>query len=75
MSEQKADRLLRAKTVQYRIGVGNSKFYELLKDGIFPPGVRIGERSVGWRESDVDSWIASRPIVDLRRQTQPHGAA
>lgn len=66
----KPDRVLRAKMVQDRIGCGNSKFYELLKNGEFPPGIRIGSRSVGWRESQVEAWIASRPIVDLRK---PHG--
>lgn len=63
------DRVLRAKTVQERIGCGNSKFYELLKAGDFPPGIRIGSRSVGWRESQVEAWIASRPVVDLRMNT------
>ena len=61
------ERILRAKAVQDRIGCGNSKFYELLKTGEFPPGVRIGSRSVGWRESQVESWINTRPVVDLRR--------
>ncbi|CAA2140296.1 hypothetical protein HYPP_01869 [Hyphomicrobium sp. ghe19] len=61
------ERVLRAKAVQDRIGCGNSKFYELLKAGEFPPGIRIGSRSVGWRESQVEAWIASRPLVDLRK--------
>lgn len=63
------ERILRAKAVQDRIGCGNSKFYELLKTGDFPPGIRIGSRSVGWRESQVESWINTRPVVDLRRST------
>ena len=61
------NRVLRAREVQVRIGCGNSKFYQLLSTGDFPPGIRIGNRSVGWRESQVEDWIAARPIVDLRR--------
>lgn len=64
----RTDRLLRARSVLEKIGCGNSKFYQMLSSGEFPPGVRIGTRSVGWRESTVDEWIASRPVVDLRRQ-------
>lgn len=68
MSEQiKSDRLLRARAVLEKIGCGNSKFYQMLQAGEFPPGVRVGSRSVRWPESAVDAWIATRPVVDLRR--------
>lgn len=61
------DRILRARQVQAMIGCGNSKFYQLLNAGEFPPGIRIGVRAVGWRESQVEAWLAARPIADLRR--------
>ena len=69
-SIDRPDRILRAKAVQDRIACGNSKFYELLNTGEFPPGIRIGARAVGWRESQVEAWIASRPIADLRRPSK-----
>lgn len=67
MNSDRPDKILRAKAVQERIGCCNTKFYDLLNSGEFPPGLRIGARAVGWRESQVEGWIASRPIADHRR--------
>jgi predicted DNA-binding transcriptional regulator AlpA len=67
---ERPKRILRAQAVQSKIGCGNSKFYQMLADGEFPPGIRIGRKSVGWIESVVDDWISSRPTVDLRKTTK-----
>ena len=40
------------------------------KDG-FPPGRMIGENTRAWLESEIDAWIASRPIEG----PEPRGAA
>jgi prophage regulatory protein len=55
------DRLLRLPQVREKVGLGRSAVYRLISEGLFPPGVRIGERAVAWRESDLDAWIATRP--------------
>ena len=61
------EQVLRVGAVCNRIGYGRSKLYSMLNTGEFPPGIRLGPNRVGWRESQVDAWIRSRPIVDLRR--------
>ena len=72
----KGDRILRAKAVQTKCGFGNTKHYDLLKSGNFPAPIRIGGgRAIGWRESDVDLWIATRPVVDYRRPSPSRDAA
>ncbi len=55
------DRIFRPKEVCRILSIGRTKFYELRKSGDFPAGVVLGERAVGWRASDIDRWIASRP--------------
>lgn len=35
----------------------------LVEAGKFPKPVRISDQRVAWRESDINEWIASRPIV------------
>jgi Prophage CP4-57 regulatory protein (AlpA) len=40
------------------------------RDG-FPPGRMIGENTRAWLESEIDAWIASRPIEG----PEPRGAA
>ena len=61
------ERVLRVEAVCKRIGYGKSKLYSMLNTGEFPPGIALGPKRVGWRESQVDAWIKSRPIVDLRK--------
>ena len=66
--KDKPERILRSDEVCQRIGCSKSKLYLMLGAGEFPLGVRITARNVGWRESDIDGWIKSRPAVDLRKQ-------
>jgi prophage regulatory protein len=32
----------------------------MMARGDFPRPVRLGKRAVGWRESDLQDWLASR---------------
>ncbi len=41
-------------------GLCRTSAYDLLKKGQFPEPVMLGKRAVGWRESDLMDWIASR---------------
>lgn len=56
-----ADYLIRLPAVLARVGLKQSRLYELIQSGDFPAPVRIGARAVAWRDSDVSAWIASRP--------------
>ncbi len=62
-----ADPVLRVPGVCQLIGCGRSKLYAMLGAGQFPSAIRIGTNSVGWRKSTCESWLDSRPIVDLRK--------
>lgn len=42
------------------VGLSRSEIYRLLDAGLFPRPVKLGSRSVGWRESDLAEWLASR---------------
>lgn len=57
------DRILREREVLDVIGISRSQLWNLLKDGRFPARVRLAGRSMGWRQSDVQAWIASRETV------------
>lgn len=65
------DRLLREKDI--RLGNNNTNppikpifpishayFWQLVRDGILPQGIKMGKRCVVWRESDIQAFIASR---------------
>lgn len=54
------DRLMRLAEVKAVTGLGKSMIYKLLKNENFPMSVRLTERCVGWRESEIRGWIESR---------------
>lgn len=41
-------------------GLCRSSLYNALNKGQFPEPVMLGKRAVGWRESDLMDWIATR---------------
>ena len=51
------DRIVRIRTVLDRTGLSRSTLYRTIADGSFPPKVKLGEHSSGWRESAIDRWI------------------
>ncbi len=60
------DRILRFPEVQKIAGFTRDTIRRMGKAGTFPAAVKIGERQIGWRESDVREWLESR---------KPKGAA
>lgn len=52
------DRIVRMKTVLARAGLSRSTIYRKIAEGTFPAQVRISINGTGWRESDIDRWIA-----------------
>lgn len=53
-------RILRRKAVTEKTGLERSAIYERMKLGTFPKQVKIGPKSVGWVESEVNNWISER---------------
>ena len=54
-------RLIRLPEVLRLCGISRSALYEMISRNEFPRPVRIGARSVGWRQGDVQEWLESRP--------------
>lgn len=54
------NRLLRLSDVKTAIGLERSTIYALIGVGLFPPQIKLGIRSVGWFESDIQAWIQYR---------------
>jgi prophage regulatory protein len=51
-----AQRLLRLAEVSTMIGLKRSSIYRYVAEGRFPSPIRIGDRNVRWRLSDVLAW-------------------
>lgn len=63
MTETPARELLRREEVEERFGLSRSWIYREMRAGRFPEPVKIGERAVRWRVSDLDEWAESRPVA------------
>ena len=57
---------MRLSEVKAVTGLSKTTIYRFEKEGRFPPRVSLGERSVGWFEDDVQSFLKS-----LRRSSNP----
>ena len=53
-------RILRLPEVVARSGLSRASVYNLMAKGRFPKSIKLSERAVGWRESDIDTWLAGR---------------
>ena len=53
-------KILRLRAVQDWTALSRSTIYAMMKNGTFPQSVSLGQRSVGWFEADIQSWINSR---------------
>ena len=49
--------LLRAKQVAQKRGRSLSRLYADIAEGRFPKGIKLGNKIVVWRETDVDAHI------------------
>jgi prophage regulatory protein len=52
-----AQTILRRRQVQDRTGLPCSTLYDRIRAGQFPAPISLGNRNVGWIESEVDDWL------------------
>ncbi|MFZ3034429.1 MAG: AlpA family phage regulatory protein [Parvibaculum sp.] len=53
------DRIIRLNTVLDRTGLSRSAIYRKIAEGTFPAQIRISVNGAGWRESDINRWVAN----------------
>ena len=52
--------ILRRTEVQKRTGLPRTSIYEAMARGTFPKAIKLGARSVGWLESEINAWIEAQ---------------
>ena len=70
MEDRNADVFLRLPDVKRRTGLSRSSIFLYIKKGLFPAPMKLSLRSIGWLESDIQEWIASRTYVNSYYMTQ-----
>ena len=59
--------ILRLPQVKVRVGLSRSSVYAAVSQGSFPRPIRLGARSVGWLEIEIEAWVARR--VEISRKS------
>ena len=54
---------LRMRAVTRMTGMGRSTIYRLVAQDKFPSPVRLANRAVAWRRTDLERWSEARPSV------------
>lgn len=52
-----ATKILRFPSVKDRTGLPRSTIYDKISKGTFPPPISLGDRAVGWIESEIEEWL------------------
>ncbi len=52
--------ILRIKATIAKTGVPRATIYLYMKTGTFPKPIKLGMRSVGWIEAELDDWLKAR---------------
>jgi len=53
-------KILRLPEVMTTTGLGRSSVYAFVAQNTFPRPIRLGERAVGWKSDEVNTWIEQR---------------
>lgn len=59
MPERQSIRIERKPAVLNRTGLSHATLYRRITEGLFPPGVSLGNRSVGWSAHEVDTMLSA----------------
>jgi len=55
-----SNNILRLNEVIKRCSLSRSSIYAFIAQNKFPKQISLGERSVGWLESEISNWITER---------------
>lgn len=56
------DRILRRDEVEILTGLSKSSIYRQMHAGKFPAALDLGGNAVGWHESAIRRWVATRGV-------------
>ncbi|SQD79599.1 helix-turn-helix transcriptional regulator [Moritella yayanosii] len=57
------ERIIREVDRRYITSISRTKAWQLEKEGLFPKRIRLGNRSVGWKLSELLEWVENQPRV------------
>lgn len=61
-----SERVLSLAEVVETVRLKKSTIYVAIRQNTFPLPIRCGTRAMGWKLSDIENWIATRPHFNPR---------
>ena len=61
------DRLITVADVCERLNISRAKLYRMMRNGEFPPPLKVGSQSVRWPQSELDEFLAELPRATGRK--------
>lgn len=55
--------VIRRKELCQITGLSMTTLWRQEREGYFPARIRLTNHSVGWRRSDIEAWLSTRPTV------------
>ena len=56
------DRLVRLRELVKLLSISRANVYRLMKIGKFPQSIKLTERTVVWRLSELEAWVQQRSV-------------
>ena len=66
--------ILRLPAVKARTGLSRSSIYLRIAQDRFPKPISLGDRAVGWVESDIQAWLQQRINATRKSEDVNHRA-
>lgn len=63
-------KILRRRQVESRTGLSRSSIYAGAAAGTFPKPIQLGAQSVGWLESEINTWLRERVAASRGKAVQ-----
>ncbi len=61
------DRFVREAERRQITSLSRSQAWKLEKEGLFPPRIRLGSRSVAWKLSDLLKWVNAQSAQNVEK--------
>ena len=57
-------KIIRLSEVLSQTGLSRATVYRFMAEKKFPPRRKLGEKSVGWVATEIETWLENRPLID-----------
>jgi prophage regulatory protein len=65
-----SNNIIRLPAVKAKTGLSRSSIYLRMSKNEFPSSISLGDRAIGWLESDIEQWIEEKVSASKKFQSE-----